>query len=79
MNLIIDEWDINAEQSKCRKVMSELVVERMKGIFWDAVQEECYGCHIKHPSQHQHLCLTDIDRYRRKRGVSILYIQWWNY
>ena len=60
-NIIIDEWDINSEQSKFRRTLSELAVRELKDIFWDVVKEECNGCIIDHPSQRQHPCLNGIE------------------
>ena len=60
--IVIDEWDINSEQSKYRKTLSELVANEMSNIFWDVLKSECYGCQVEHPSQRQHQCLMrDIE------------------
>jgi len=60
--IVIDEWDINSEQSKYRRTLSELAVEEMEKIFWEVLKLECYGCQVEHPSQRQHQCLMrDIE------------------
>ena len=58
--IVIDEWDIKAEQSKFRKELSDFAVEKMRFLFWPVVKNECYACKIKEPSQRRHQCCTDI-------------------
>lgn len=66
--IIIDEWHLNSEQSKYRKTLCDLVVERMQPIFWTVVREKCYACEIDDPSQLHHDCLLTIDE------INFLYI-----
>ena len=58
--IVIDEWDIKAEQSKFRKELSDFAVEKMRFLFWPVVKNECYACEIKEPSQRRHQCCADI-------------------
>ena len=78
MDIIIDEWDLNSEQAKFRKTLSQLFTEKIKGIFWDIVRDNCNGCRIDHPSQRQHICIMlDVDDLIRELFVTLLdYVDW---
>ena len=57
--IIVDEWDINSEQSKLRKQMSEFAAEEIRILYWSVVKEMCYACDINEPSQHRHQCCQE--------------------
>ena len=61
-NIVIDEWDLNSEQSKHRKELSSLVAMEMKQMLFEAVQKECDGCVHEQPNQLAHdLCLAPLE------------------
>ena len=61
-NIVIDEWDLNSEQSKHRRELSLLVAKQMKEKLFEAVQKECDGCVHEQPNQLAHdLCLAPLD------------------
>ena len=60
-NIVIDEWDLNSEQSKHRRELSLLVAMKMKEKLFEAVQKECDGCVHEQPNQAHDLCLAPLD------------------
>ena len=61
-DIVIDEWDLKAEQSKLRKKLSEFAAEQISRFFWPVVKETCYACEINEPSQRRHQCCKHVDR-----------------
>ena len=55
--LIVDEWDLDAPQSKFRKVLAELYAKSMAARYSDTSKEYCGGCDYDAPSQRHHDCL----------------------
>ena len=55
--LIVDEWDLDAPQSKFRKVLAELYAKSMVVRYSDTSKEHCEGCDYDAPSQRHHDCL----------------------
>ena len=55
--LIVDEWDLDAPQSKFRKVLAELYAKSMAARYSDTSKEYCDGCDYDAPSQRHHDCL----------------------
>ena len=60
MKIVIDEWDIESNQSIYRRTLSALAVDKMKNIFRKVIEDNCNGCIIDHPSQLQHPCLFGV-------------------
>ena len=60
--VIVDEWDIDSEQSKFRKELADEVSKKIAEIFLDAVAENCPGCQEDQPNQLAHeFCLISRD------------------
>ena len=55
--LIVDEWDLDAPQSKFRKVLAELYAKSMAARYSVTSKEYCEGCDYDAPSQRHHDCL----------------------
>ena len=65
--IIVDEWDINSEQSKLRKQMSEFAAEEIRILYWPVVKETCYACEINELSQHRHQCCLEPQKKKKKK------------
>ena len=60
--MIVDEWDIDGEQSKFRKELADEVSKKIAEIFLDVVAENCPGCQEDQPNQLAHeFCLISRD------------------
>ena len=60
--LIVDEWDIESEQSTFRRELADTVSKKIAEIFFDAVTENCAGCQENQLNQLAHeFCLLSRD------------------
>ena len=61
-NIVIDELDLNSEQSKYRRELSQLVAAKMEKMLFEVVRKECDGCVHEQPNQLAHdLCLASLN------------------
>ena len=60
--IVIDEWDLNSDQSKDRRDEAvTFAVDKMKFVFLSIVKDECEGCEVNEPSQRHHQCCRDLE------------------
>ena len=63
-DIVIDEWDINSNQSIYRKELAKIYVEHMSKDFVTVLHEQCTGCQLQEENQlgHQLCLMDDIDQ-----------------
>ena len=63
-DIVIDEWDINSNQSIYRKELAKIYVEHMSKDFVTVLHEQCVGCQLQEGNQlgHQLCLMDDIDQ-----------------
>ena len=63
-DIVIDEWDINSNQSMYRKELAKIYVEHMSKDFVTVLHEKCVGCQLQEGNQlgHQLCLMDDIDQ-----------------